>query len=90
MNFTNMTFEEALRFQNKDVVFEKAIEFLDEQEKLRKELKQEQRNSELLHEQLSFARDFIESLEKGLQSVTSAKQARELFQRIYENSYFEM
>ena len=63
---------------------------MPEMEALESEIKTLRKENELSWEQVSFARDLVETIESSLNSVTSAKQAREAFKRALENSYFEM
>ena len=56
---------------------------------LQKELESEERGQEIISEQLYFAKELLDALETGLEEVTSAKQARELFARLCQESSLE-
>lgn len=66
------------------------LDLMDGKGEKDKELRAAERSIELTHEQVCFAAQEICELEQALNEVTSAKQAREAFRRIRENSYFEI
>lgn len=85
------TLEEHLKYGN---LSDELVRMIDAElvkfAKQDEEIKSLRKENELAWEQVSFARDNFETLEHSLNSVTSAKQAREAFARVMDNGYFEM
>lgn len=92
ISFSSITAEEFLRL-NASTIPEEFLKYFDELSEQVKELQKEvqvlQRNDELAWEQVSFARDLIEQIDKFSEENLS-KVKLKVYNQIRENSYFEV
>lgn len=65
-------------------------EFEEFKAEMESELKGAERQSELYYEQMSAARDVLESIQNGVKQARSVQQAREAVEYSIDNGYFEM
>jgi hypothetical protein len=80
--------EEVLQYGTDEQVRERLASLIDEVEKLNLDKSQERR-LELLEEQLYFANELIDNLEKGLGEITRLTEYKKFFEANLSNSYFE-
>lgn len=92
ISFDNISVEEFFRLNQDKIPQQLEDYFYQLQSKLNdieKELEVEQRNNELAWEQVSFARDLIEQIDKfSKENLSKAKL--KVYNQIRENSYFEV
>lgn len=92
ISFDNISVEEFFRLNQDKIPQELEEHFYQLQVKINnieKELEVEQRNNELAWEQVSFARDLIEQIDKFSEENLS-KAKLKTYNQIRENSYFEV
>ena len=93
MIFSNMTVEEALKLATDAELrafLEDKADVIDSQEKRHaSEIKALERAIELTDEQVYFARQLLDELEESLRHAKSGKHAREIFQHVVSEGYFE-
>ena len=91
MYASNMTFEERVRL---NLVPEEAQSFVDEMQQrlvdMEKELQYYKHREEALPEQVYFAKEVIENIQKGVNDARSVGQARQAVIMAIENGMFEL
>lgn len=81
----NLTQEEIVQYGDSDQLRKLCIELLGEKD----ELPNETRRIEILEEQLYFARELIDNIEKGLLVNNRMRDFKKYFDDILSNSMFE-
>jgi hypothetical protein len=97
MSLLPMNIKEVLKYRSsvmsKEDIIEMMLDYVEDQEfeevERKKQEKNADRRNDILEEQLYFARELLDEIEKELKTAKSGKQAREIFQLAVENGYFE-
>ena len=92
MNISNLTAQEYF-YLNQDKIpteiQDKFQELVDQLEELKEENKAVRRNLELAEEQISFARNLVEEIDRFAEQNLS-KVKKKVYDQIRENTYFEV
>lgn len=86
----NLTFQEFIRYKASDEVFQQIDPFLDEITSLEEQAKQDEKEIDILREQLMFAHQLIEEILHISEKETKAKEMSKAILRAYEDSYVEL
>ena len=90
MNTNNLTFQEFLRYRASDELVQQITPYLDEITELEEQAKQDEKEIDLLREQLMFAHQLIEEILHISEKETKAKDMSKAILRAYEDSYVEL
>ncbi len=92
INFSNLSVEEFFRLNQDSIpscTQDKLFEMIEEIKKQDEEIKRLERNNELAWEQVSFARDLVETIDNFAERELP-KTKQKMYNTLRENTYFEV
>ncbi len=92
INFSNLSVEEFFRLNQDSIpscIQDKLFEMIEEIKKQDEEIKRLERNNELAWEQVSFARDLVETIDNFAERELP-KTKQKMYNTLRENTYFEV
>lgn len=92
ISFSNLSVEEFFSLNQNSIpscIQDKFFEMIEELKKQDEKIKRLERNNELAWEQVSFARDLVESIDNFVEKELP-KTKQKMYDTLRENTYFEV